>query len=237
MLTKDKDKISYWEDAKIGDLIQLSDEQTIEYLMEQGCKDIDNGADFEVKRIRNITAQEGPSRWILMDIAFKNFVWFVVVKTAGSDADVKVFYIPDDFTEGSRQDALDADFNWLFEEPDDPDDLDPMKLSFTPEFDEDDGNVVFKNEGIEYGECVEGNERSFATIVEYLTTSDVENPEMMIFEYNNMKEWSDEEESEEDDSGDVKVETRSGVHIDEENSFMTLMQGCKVNLNDIKLLK
>lgn len=235
MITTDREKFSYWEGAKIKDLIQLSDEQTISYLMENGCDNIEHGADFEIRRIRNIKATNSSSRWIVMDISLKDFVWFVIVKTADSEVDIKVFYIPDDFQEGSRQDILDADFRWLFEEPEDLDNYDPMKLNFPSKIEED-NDVVFETEGAEYGDCWEGEERSFSTIVEYFTESDIENPEMIILEFNNIKEWSNEEENE-DDFGNIEVKTDSGVLIDEENSFVTFMQGCKVNISDIKLLK
>ncbi len=237
MFTVNKEKMSYWENTKIGDLIQLSDEQTISFLMDNGCENLDHGADFEVTRKRIITAQNSSSSWLLIDISLKDFLWYVIVKSTGAEVDVKVCYMPDNFTEGNRQDLLNNDLHWIFEQPDDKDDFDLAELPFSSTIEEDEGAVVFSTEGSEYGECREGGDRSFATVVEYVTQSDIENPEMIIFEFNNVEEWSNTEESEEDYDGDVEVEETNGVDIDQESSFIVLLQGCMVNLNDIKLLK
>ncbi len=236
ILTANKEKMSYWENANIGDLIQLSDEQTISFLMDNGCENLDHGADFEIKRKRVITAQDGPARWLLLDISLKDFLWYVVVKSTGAEVDVKVCYIPDNFTEGNRQDLLDNDLHWIFGEPEDEENFDVAKLAFSPTIEEEEG-VIFSTEGSEYGECSEGSERSFTTITEYLSTSEMDNPEMILLEFNNIEEWSNEEESDEDDFGDVEVEETGGVDIDTESSFIILLQGCMVHLNDIKLLK
>jgi len=238
MITTDKNEVSYWENIQLKDLIQLSDEQTIEYLMEKGHKNIEHGADFTVTRKRVITAQQGPSKWFVFDISFANFVWILVVKTVGADFDLKIYYIPDDFVEGNRDDVLDNDFAWLFDEPENLDDYKSSELSFAKEIEEDD-NVLFISDGLIYGECREGAEKSFATVVEYSTTSDLENPNMMILEFNNIEEWSEKEVVEVEDEGyeGAEVTVTQGVNIDEENSFITLLQGCKVNMNDVSLLK
>ena len=188
MLTTDKNEISYWENIQINDLIQLSDEQTIEYLMGEGVEHIEHGADFTVTRKRVITAQDGPTKWFIYNICLADFVWFVVVKAAGVDFDVKIYFLPGGFEEGNRDDIIDNDFAWLFEEPEDTDNYESSKLAFTSEFEEDD-DTIFKVEEVVYGECKEGSEKSFATVVEYLTSSDIENPEMMVLELNNVAEW------------------------------------------------
>ena len=235
MDTTDKEKLAYWEDVQVGDLIQLSDEQTISYLMENLCKNIDHGADFEVKRIRKITAQNSSALWFLFDISFSNFMWFVVVKSMDINLDIKVYYAPDDFETGNRQDMMDSDSLWLFESRDNIDSSILPQLGFASQIEEGEDTVYCTN-GSEFGECKEGDERSFATITEYITESDVENPELMIVEFNNVEELSDSEEDETDDET-AEHSTILGVNVDEENSFIIFLQGCKVNPNDIKLLK
>ena len=49
VITQDKTKFEYWQSIKLEELVELKDEQTISYLMEQGCGDIVHGADFTVK--------------------------------------------------------------------------------------------------------------------------------------------------------------------------------------------
>jgi hypothetical protein len=237
MRTTDKTTLAYWEQIQRGDLIQLSDEQTIADLMEDGCQNIEHGADFEVTRIRKISAQQGSARWLIFDISLSSFQWVVVVKSVGVGLDVKVCYTPDDFNDGSRQDMMDNDCLWLFENRDNIDSSTLSELTFASCIEEGE-DTIYSTNGSEFGECREYDEKSFATITEYLTESDVENPELIILEFNNIEEWSNSEEQEdEDDFEEISVEHSSGVTIDEENSFITFLQGCRVDLNDIKLLK
>ena len=56
MSVVEKDKLEYWQSAKIDDLIQLKDEQTISFLMGEGCDDLTHGADFTIKRKRKINS-------------------------------------------------------------------------------------------------------------------------------------------------------------------------------------
>ena len=235
MITIDKTKIAYWEEVELGDLIQLSDEQTIADLMDDGCQNIEHGADFEVTRIRKIASQQGSAHWLIFDISLSNFQWVVVVKSVDVDLDVKVYYTPDDFKDGNRQDMMDNDNLWLFESVDNIDSSMLSELSFASQIEEGE-DTIYITTGSEFGECREGDDKSFATITEYLTEDDVENPELMILEFNDVEEWSNTEEQE-DDFGDVMVEHSSGVTINEESSFITFLQGCRVDLKDIKLLK
>ena len=233
----ENDKLSYWQNAKINELVQLSDEQTLSFLMGEGCKNIEHGADFTITRKRVIESSDDGANWLILDINFSDFVWFLVVRYSGEDFDIKVFYTPDNTAEGNRDNVIENDGQWMFAEPKDVDDFEVKDLEFTQEFTEGDEDIVYTLANREFGSCFEDGEESFATVVEYATEEDdVENPEIMFLEFNNMEKFSDQEQTEDED-GDIVIETSSGVNIDEENSFITSMQGCKVNLNDVKLLK
>ena len=110
----DKEKLDHWQSAKLEDIIQLKDEQTISYLMEQGHENLTHGADFTIKRKRKIKAMEGKAEWLILDIEFKDFLWHLIVKSNGSDFDLYVYFAPDGFVDGDRNDIID-NADWLME--------------------------------------------------------------------------------------------------------------------------
>ncbi len=232
----DKEKLAHWESAKLNDIVQLKDEQTISYLMEQGHENISHGADFTIKRKRKIDSEDGNAEWIIFDIEFADFLWYLVVKSNKSHFDLYIYYVPDGFEDGDRNDIIDK-ADWLMEVWEDGVEL--KDLPFASEIQQEE-DVIFKTNGPGYGTCVEDNEKSFATVVEYKTDADEENPLMMAVEFNQIEEWEDREESlAEDDYGDIEVEVsvESGVNIDEDSSYIMLLQGCGVTLNNVDILR
>lgn len=236
----DKEKLSHWQSAKIDDIIQLKDEQTIGFLMEQGHENLTHGADFTIKRKRKIPSQEGNAEWLLLDIEFADFLWYLVVKSNGADFDLFVYYAPDGFVDGDRNDIIDNS-DWLMEEWDE-DKVELKDLSFAKEIQQDE-DIIFKTNGPEYGTCVEDGDKSFVTVVEYSTDDEeVDNPLMMAIEFNQYEDFENREESEveaDDDYDDpeIEVSVESGVNIDEDSSYIMLLQGCSVTLNDVDILR
>jgi hypothetical protein len=232
----DKETLSHWDSVKLDDIIQLKDELTLSYLMDQGHEDLTNGADFTVTRKRKITAQDGNAKWLIIDIGFADFTWYLVVKSDKSDFDLYVYYNADEFEDGDRTDMIEK-ADWLLEEW--TDDKELKELEFSPEIKEGE-DVIFKTDGAKYGTCLEDSDESFATVVEYATDAEHDNPLMLALEFNQIEPWEDEEESlAEDDYGDIEVEVsvERGVNINEDSSYITLLQGCSVMLNDVDVLR
>jgi hypothetical protein len=232
----DKEKLNHWQSANIDDIIQLKDEQTISYLMDEGHENISHGADFTIKRKRKITAQDGNAEWLILDIEFADFTWYLVVKSDKSDFDLYCYYVADGFEDGDRADMVEK-ADWLLEEFTDGKEL--KDLSFSPEIMEN-AEVIFKTDGAKYGTCFEDGDKEFATVVEYATDAEHDNPLMMALEFNQLIPWEESEESyEEDEDGDVEIEVThaSGVHINEDSSYIMLLQGCGVALNDVDILR
>ena len=234
----DKEKLSHWQSAKIDDIIQLKDEQTISYLMDQGHENLTHGADFTIQRIRKINAQDGDAEWLVLDIEFGDFLWYLVVKSNRSDFDLFVYYTPDGFVDGDRNDILDNS-DWLLEEWDE-DKVELKDLPFARDIQDGDG-TIFRTSGPGYGTCIEDEDKSFVTVVEYETGENgVDNPLMMAIEFNQYEEYENREESlAEGDCGDFEVEVseESGVVVDEDSSYIMLLQGCSVTLNDVDILR
>jgi len=68
MISLKKEEVTYWTSVKVGDLVQLKDEQTISDLMERGMENIIHGADFSVVRDRRITSMDKKIKWLIFDI-------------------------------------------------------------------------------------------------------------------------------------------------------------------------
>lgn len=233
----DKEKLSHWDSVKLGDIIQLKDEQTLSFLMEQGVEHISHGADFTIKRKRRITANEGRAVWFILDIELQEFSWYLVVKSNGPDFDLSVYYAPDGFVDGDRNDIIDNS-DWLMEVWEDGTEL--KDLSFAKEIQQGE-DIIFKTSGPQYGTCVEDDDKSFTTVVEYSTGADgEENPLMMAVEFNQLEEYEERDESLSiDEDGDVEIEVtaESGVNINEDSSYIMLLQGCSVALSDVDVLR
>ena len=224
----DKYNVQYWDKAKVGSIIQLDDTQTLEYLMEQGKKVSEHGADFEVVRIKKLSLNDDSIKIKIIYIQLEDMVWYLIVKTLGDEAIVKVYYEPDDFECGNREDLLQNDCFYLFEEPEDAENYLAEDLVFAKEIalDGDD----FKSEmGVMYGSSFEDGDEDFATVVELSTKADNENPDSMIIELSNVdvQEQLDEDGYEEDDPI---------VDIESSNSYIMFLRGCSVELNDVEIL-
>jgi len=237
MSTTKKEKLSHWESAKVDDIIQLKDEQTIGFLMEEGHENLTHGADFTIKRIRKIEAQEGKAEWLILNMEFADFQWYFIAKSNGADFDMFIYYVPDGFEDGDRQDITDK-ADWLMEVWEDGTEL--KDVSFAKEIQQGEA-TLFKTDGAVYGMCREDGDKSFASVVEYSTDDpEEENPLMLAIEFNELEAWSEREESvEEDEDGDVEVEVtvESGVNINEDSSYIMLLQGCRVSIGDVDLMK
>jgi len=232
----DKEKLIHWQSAKLNDIIQLKDEQTISYLMDEGHENISHGADFTIRRKRQISSQDGNAKWLIYDIEFATFTWYLVVKSNGPDFDLYIYYVPDGFEDGDRNDIV-SKSDWLLEVWEEGKEL--KDLEFAKEIQESE-DIIYTTGGAQYGMCVEDGDKSFATVVEYKTDAEHDNPLMMAIELNQIEPWSTKEESvEEDEDGYVEVEVshESGVNINEDSSYIMLLQGCSVALNDVDILK
>ncbi|MCD6436577.1 MAG: hypothetical protein J7L15_09405 [Clostridiales bacterium] len=216
----DKRKLQCWKDIKVGELITLKDEQTLEFLMGEGVDNIANGADFFVKRKRAIQIRSG-AKWLIFDIALgEEFLWYLVVSSMDNAFDVSVCFMPQFVPEGDRWDFKEQNCLWLFDvdkaeaEAKAEETIDMLSLDFVSNFEDKDG-ISFSTSGPIYGTLIESGEKdSFATIVEY-EAKGVENPFVYVVEQNNIN-----------DEGAI-----------EDSSYIFMIQGCHISLSDLEILK
>ena len=238
MTVSNKESLSYWSSVKLEDIIQLKDEQTISFLMDEGCENLTHGADFTIKRKRGISAQEGKAEWIILDIEYTNFTWTLIIKSNGADFDSFIYYAPDGFVDGDRNDIIE-NADWLMEVWEEGTEL--KDLSFAKEIQQGE-DTIFKTSGPQYGTCFEDGDKSFATVVEYITESeDEENPLMTVIEFNQIEEYEESNPiCSENEFGDIEIEgieVEKGVNINEDSSYIMLLQGCSISVGDIDVLR
>lgn len=92
-----KYNIDYWNKIKIGSIVQLDDQQTLEFLLEQGMPVSSNGADFEVVRIKDLSLNDDSVKMKLVYLQLEDIVWYLVVNNLEGEISLKIYYQPDSF--------------------------------------------------------------------------------------------------------------------------------------------
>jgi hypothetical protein len=224
----DKYKENYWNKIKVGSIIQLDDTQTLEFLLENGMPVSSNGADFEVVRVKDLSLNDDSVKMKLVYIQLDDILWYLVVHNVENEITLKIYYQPDDIDFGNRQDLLDSDCYYLWEEPEDVDNIVLTDLVFSTEIDED--GIIYKSLiGAMHGTSVEvGEKDNFATVVELSTETECEDKDFLIIEVCNVEV---EEQLE-----DGYLVGGPIVNIDTSNSFVMFLRGCSVQMNDVEVL-
>ena len=187
----DRDRVRSWLRVKPGDFVTLKDAETLSLLLDAG-KGV-AGVDLQVKSAWAISQIKGPIRWRVCELepaqlADGEATWFLVVKAVDDEFDVKVMFVPDDFTPGHRQDLLESGSQWVFEAPADESNFSVDELEFAAVIDQtlDDGTKVNyrrKAQGVLFGGVrIDGGDPKFATVVEYAADVECDNPELFLLE-------------------------------------------------------
>jgi len=222
----EKDNPSFWREIIPGSTITLTDEQSIADSIEQG-KGV-NAQDYIVESILTIRQDNGLAEWLLFNLGDDDQEMYLTAKIVDQHVDLLVYFEPDEFPPGNRADIINRDDMWLFEEPDDVNDFSFDELEFTKEITwinetTDNGNTIekeilfkIKGQGIQYGICTHqpfktGLNRVMASVIEYSTDIDYENPDIMVLELGGEK-------------GD-------------EGGLISMLIGCRINLTEVDVLK
>jgi len=114
-----------------------------------------------------------------------------MVKGDETVAEPRVYYANEDFRPAKREAVLARGDLWLFEAPEDPQNVDPSRLRYAAEIRYSIGGAdllyVRKEHGERHAHYTEnpplsGLDSLIATIAEYSTSDPTENPELMILE-------------------------------------------------------
>lgn len=238
----------FWLAIRKGDSIILSDKQAIEESLRR-----DLGADgmtHIVKSARHIRELNDLCQWVVLELDDDEQDLFLFIKIVDDDIDLRVIFPAAGFTPGNREDMIEEENLWLFQEPSDPDDFELMDLEYTKAVDWDapfggpigDGIIQAtyrqKSQGVLQGQVFCYPEESgigdqIATVVELSTDErDVDNPEMLILETGEVGaitiEMDEEDEAEEVDETTTESESKGG--------YIEVFFGASIRSNEVEVL-
>jgi len=198
-----------------GSIIILTDPQSLEDSRKRGLGS--NGIHFTVERTAIATDRENFGKWIFYWINDQVQPLLLMAKVCDGATDWRLYYRSMDFATARREDVITRGDKWLFEAPADENNFVPRQLTYTAEIDYqiDGKNIryVRKPQGERQATAVEnpppGTGDLLATIVEYSSADEVENPELLVLEFG---------------PGDATGE-------------ITLYSGCPINTSDIHIMQ
>lgn len=195
---------------KIGSIVYLSDEQTLEDQMSKGS--VASVATFTVSRFRKFTHENGIS-WEIIEFE-EDPDLFLIKKSVDNLFDWFVYFRPEHVEFGSRKDFLD-DNSWIFDVDYDQDfyDINPDELDFA-EVISDDGLEFRNSTGTMIGDDIREDggrvHDEMFLITEWEAENNVDNPFLLALETSSIDEGAE--------------------------GFVLFLQGCIVSNSDVKIL-
>ncbi len=180
----DKYQAEFWRTVKVGQTVVLSDEQAIEDALKAGKGKTE--MDYLVKSIRVIEDRKTGIEWRFLRLDTPDNTW-VLIKIVDREFDLRVYFEPGDFQQGDRQDLLDNECYWMFDEPADPDNYCLNDLQFAQSFEIDGSVYARKPFGMLAGVIreippVKELDGVMACVCEYRSDGETKNPEAIFIE-------------------------------------------------------
>jgi len=178
-----------WLNFPPGSFITLSDAQSKEDSQKRGQGF--NGIRYAVETHAVADDTEGFATWVLIGLNDQYQKLLLMVKSVDEAIDYRVYYANEQFRPARREEVIKRGDLWLFEPPQDENNFEPADLHYTAEISQktDAAELVYvrKEQGERHADYVETPNRSgardlVATIVEYSTADQTDNPELMILE-------------------------------------------------------
>jgi len=211
-----KNDAGYWTSIRAGDYLNLTDYQSF-------ASGGTAGVDYRVSGVRRIGITDADSGRVVAEYHFHDLeqsdrsVQSFVIAKAGDEFELRLYFVPDGFIAGTRDELIDHGHTWFFLPPTDPEDFVSSDLEYAPFPDvppiEEDGKSRRCEFGFSgFGHSVFGSYRQSADevpviVTEYATEEDVMNPLLLILE----ERW-----------------VRADGSRPEEGGFVTPMLGCRV---------
>lgn len=176
----------YWREVGVGDQITVSDTQAIEDSMKQGAGV--NGLEYTVDSIKSISVADGAGEYLIFNLQEGgDQELFLMAKIVDKEIDLRLFFEIVDFESGDRQDMLETDRHWLFEEPENINEFDFLDLEYSNEVESPDEVVYSKKMTLNGDATIDPLEDGMAeeyavTVTEYSTTEEAANTELLILE-------------------------------------------------------
>ncbi len=218
-----RSEAAYWMSVRAGDYVNLTDYQSF-------ATGGTGGVDYRVRTVRRIGIHDADTGHVVAEYHLHDLeqgdgseLSFVVAKAA-EDFELRVYFTPDGFISGTRDELIDHGYTWFFLPPPDPDDFVSSDLEYAPYPDvppiEENGRsrrCEFTFSG--FGHSVFGSYRQSTDAVpvivtEYATEEDVMNPLLLILE----ERW-----------------VRADGTRPEEGGFVTPMLGCVIEPESVEI--
>ena len=183
----------FWKSVTPKSLVHLSDMAALEASQAEG-RGL-NGMDYSIKEILSVVEKDQLCEWLVFKLFNPSQTLYLVVKCVGDDVDLRMFYNPESIVVGNRQDQINNQNVFMFEnyKPHSHNNLLGLKYTSQINWTFDYGNgpeeVVFNQKGnmeltgdASYSPARNRNDQYVATISEYLAEKETPEPEIMIIE-------------------------------------------------------
>jgi len=180
-----KHEPNFWRSIKRGDIISLSDEETLNESMEDG--EGLSAVDFTVNAAPEIMTDQAGCEYLMISLEASgktDLMLFVII--FDGEVDVKAFFEDAEcFSPNSRGEVIEDGNEWIFAEPEDESNFDFDDLEFAKVIDFDDTTYTMKATGTAHGNFRHDSELA-AFVTEYdLTEAEDEectSTELLIIE-------------------------------------------------------
>lgn len=180
--------LATWKQLKPGDVVVLKDALTLQQML--AAKRGLTGAERIINRVHDVSELNNICQWRMFfcDEDGDDPAVVVMVKIVDENFDVRLYY-PTDLEPGNRQDMIDREFFWMFEDPGVPDPQ-PTQLHYTAEMTADDNLPYARKEPGEWQGSARFSPRNSGdldryqvTLVEYSTDKpECTEPELLLYE-------------------------------------------------------
>lgn len=219
MLTKHD--AGYWTGIVPEDTVTLNDLQLMKQFMEK-LDDVTRGADFEVEKVQRVTENDNACEWVIVQIYSSEIDarYWLVALIVDNNIGLRIYFQLDDLPPGTRDEYIEKEYFWLFGQPENIDDFNPMDLEYAADFAinmDDRKDVPFEELGEGAFACSlqerpvpSGSGKMLVMVKEYRTNADgIDNPLMMFVEV-----------------GAMEADT----------TLLTVMNGCDISTADVEVL-
>jgi hypothetical protein len=178
----------FWEqEVTVGRTVFLSDRQAMEDALKEN-KNIEP-IEYIIEEIQTIKNEDLGVTWKIFKMdRIKEILW-LLVKMVGEEVDLRVYFRPEAFTPGDREEMFEKDQLYIFGAPEDEEDYEIEDLEFASVMELDGFDYNQKAVGglpgiVDYAPADEVMDGQVVFLTEYMAEDlECESPEAIILEY------------------------------------------------------
>ncbi len=186
-----------------GDILYLNDYQTLSEGVESS-NSIRSKVPFTVSRIRTFIDENMECTWTFIEVEEDNLV--LLKKEIEELSEWRVYFPPDDFTTGNREDVFNADCDYIFSPDDVEEELPIEDMRFANSIEHPDGLFINHCGGMFCGDYEDG----YFFIAEWQAEFLCDNPELLVLEIQ--------------------------ADLNDDDSYIIFLEGCVLKESEIELI-